>query len=100
MKEIKYRGYTGYVRRVNIGSLSHLCGYVILPEGHRLYGAGYDEYEDIPCHGGITFAERLFEKGFALGFDCAHACDTYNPKDEQFVINEIKGMIDYIVEKI
>jgi hypothetical protein len=38
------------------------CGYVGLPPGHALYGAGYDEAHDrmpgLAVHGGLTYAGR------------------------------------------
>ena len=72
-----------------------LCGYVGLPPGHPLYGAGYDaahERAEIDVHGGLTFADKCQEgaqdRGVChvpepdrpadvwwLGFDCAHAFD-------------------------
>lgn len=81
----------------------HWCGYVGVPEGHPLFGLGYDDAEDklmgSDVHGGLTFAatcqdeedpeerERGIchvplpgrpEKVFWFGFDAAHAWD-YQP---------------------
>lgn len=84
--------------------LGALCGYVGVSEGHRFYGAGYDDVriegaEDDwessypPAHGGLTYADRcqegpegesichIVEAGeddnvWWLGFDCLHAGDT------------------------
>lgn len=36
--------------------LGALCGYVGLPEGHRLFAECYDGMDDIGVHGGLTFS--------------------------------------------
>lgn len=64
-------GYGGLIRQVP--ETLHLCGYVLLPEGHPLYGADYDDV-DFEVHGGLTFAGDLYGV-WALGFDCAHYMD-------------------------
>jgi hypothetical protein len=73
------------------------CGYVGLPPGHKLHGAGYDEVEEDASHCGLTFAGPCAEgptthanEGHGichvpapgrpanvwwLGFDCNHAGD-------------------------
>ncbi len=69
-----------------------LCGYVGVPEGHRYYGAKYDDV-DVDVHGGLTYAAACRVAGdeaqsvchvpapgetdrvWWLGFDCAHAFD-------------------------
>lgn len=67
------------------------CGYVGVPEGHRLYGLDFSRL-DVDVHGGLTFAGGCVtedrEHGIChvpdegepdhvwwLGFDCAHAFD-------------------------
>lgn len=73
-----------------------LCGYVGVPEGHRLHGVEYYEVDGaIEVHGGLTFSDSCSpatEKGEAygichvpapgrpdhvwwFGFDCAHHMD-------------------------
>ena len=89
----------------------HLCGYVRLRRGSRLYrevgkvmakrekvegwkrrmrGAGYDHerLSGVRVHGGLTFCGRLDKngaKGLWLGFDCAHAWD---------IVPRYKGMME------
>jgi len=78
-------------------ALGHLCGYVGVPLGHPLHGAGGDELD---VHGGVTFAGRCQPhptggEGEAIchvagpgepddvwwfGFDCAHHLDE-SPSD-------------------
>ncbi|MBM4072609.1 MAG: hypothetical protein FJ271_27330 [Planctomycetes bacterium] len=71
--------------------MGHLCGYVGVPEGHKLHGADY-HMVDADVHGGLTFADHchpgeseatgvchLTEPGdpevWWFGFDCAHSGD-------------------------
>lgn len=67
-----------------------LCGYVGVPEGHRLYGTSYQE-PDVEVHGSLTYSAACDgdeEKGVChvpdpgqtgevwwFGFDCAHFMD-------------------------
>lgn len=63
-----------------------LCGYVRVPEDHKLFGKDYTEEIDfllqpksygdridciIDCHGGLTYSNR---EGW-FGFDCSHVGD-------------------------
>lgn len=53
------------------------CGYVLVPEGHPLHGAKYEEAESrLDVHGGVTFAGDFQGLGYSVGFDMAHACST------------------------
>jgi hypothetical protein len=58
-----------------------LCGYVGVPEGHRLYGMTYQEAEkddnDFLVHGGLTFSGHMGEGSVYhfFGFDTAHGGD-------------------------
>jgi hypothetical protein len=92
-------GFHCEIKRV--GELGHLCGYVILPKGHKYYGLDYD---DIPVsvHGGLTYS-TLIDENWVIGFDCAHGGDlipyfgsskwrgTY--KNVAYVKNEITKII-------
>lgn len=59
----------------------HRCGYVKIPDNHIFYQKNYDDI-DIDCHGGLTFSELSdgndLEKGYWIGFDCAHFDDKYD----------------------
>lgn len=58
------------------GAFGAPCGYVIVPEGHPLHGAGFEKADALlDVYGGVTFAGDLEEAGYAVGFDMAHACD-------------------------
>ncbi len=89
-------GYRCFIQRHP--ELKHLCGYVELPENHKLYGETNIDNEfllNLDVHGGVTYVnERVFKKlgpipgfftiptrievDFVVGFDCAHAGD-YSP---------------------
>lgn len=110
----KYRGFTGIIRRSS--NLGTLCGYVSVPKRHPLYGLDYDTIESryrIYSHGGLTFSSDSLmelEKGWYIGFDCAHASD-YIPKmdynssvdymfyrDVDYVKEVISQLIDQMIE--
>ena len=65
---------------------THPCCYITLPEGHKFYGKNVDEFNNIECHGGITFCgfneKKLFEfwdaKDFIIGWDYAHVGDQFS----------------------
>lgn len=86
--EIEYRGYEAHVLRVFIREPyaqeehwfgGHLCGYVKIPKTYLYYD---QKYEDIDCHGGVTF-DKLNDDFRIMGFDCAHLGD-YIPSMELF----------------
>ena len=74
-----------------------LCGYVVIPNCHPLSNVpmDYDYLDEIECHGGITFCEKI-DTNVIIGFDCHHSCDEYNPKDLEFVIFECKNIINQL----
>ena len=51
----------------------YLCGYILLPKDHPLYGKKFHEI-DLECHHGITYSQ-ITEEGWLIGFDCAHSGD-------------------------
>lgn len=70
-------------------------GYVVIPEGHPLWGLDYnsEEIEGLNVHGGITFSQKADEKminhilwgkdleeedlgSWVIGFDTRHTGDT------------------------
>lgn len=73
--------YKGYEYIISFTSMGHRCGYVAIPDG--ICG----NYEDLDCHGGITFEGN--DHGFKdlldtpcadlwVGFDAAHCDDLGN----------------------
>mgnify|MGYP004592855131 FL=1 len=100
-------GFNACIRRHDF--VGHLCGYVEVPEGLDI------NINEIDCHGGITFNDHWSEfptDGYYIGFDCMHFRD-WNPlsakeglssnedtyRDTEFVLNEIKHIINQLKEK-
>ena len=52
-------------------------GYVRVPEGHPLHGAGVGDgrLNDLDVHGSVWHVGPIFDEGWWLGFDCAHDGD-------------------------
>jgi hypothetical protein len=71
--------YKGFEYSVIFHGFGHRCGYVCIPEGHKLYeNEDSDTLGIIECHGGITFSdfnENLDPDKWWIGFDCAHYND-------------------------
>ena len=83
------------------------CGYVGVPVGHRLHGDPYDQV-NVRVHGGLTYADlhkrRLSDAPgtdglWWFGFDCAHADDRDDPKDEAFVRAECATLAAQLMER-
>ena len=71
-------------------------GYAIIPKDHPYYGKDYDDIP-ISVHGGLTFGDPAKNcnweecpenKGFVIGFDCAHSGDSLANWDKDAVIVE------------
>ena len=116
--EAEYKGYK-YMTIAYIGTIN---GYVEIPKDNPLYGKHYDEI-DIKCHGGLTFSGEMGDFEYCIGFDTNHLGDakSTNPKhywgkeeeciwnqmvncegdtfkDEEYVENECKKIINQILE--
>lgn len=82
-QEFKAYGFNCLVARA-YGTFA-LCGYVGIPKSHPLYGATFNELDEIDVHGGLTHSEKCVEHIchlseneedlWWLGFDCAHTFD-------------------------
>ena len=117
-KEFIHKGFKCVIKRHP--DIGHLCGYVGLPMNHKYYKKHYDDI-GIDVHGGLTFSDFLLEDGlWYIGFDCIHSGDMgplsyvkypemYNDerisiikeeyRDLEYVENEIKGMVDQLIEE-
>ena len=106
-------GYFYYIYRDP--EFKHLCGYVEIPNTHKVYWLSYmDElFYDIDVHGGVAYTGTLenpyakdIRHNYVVGFDCNYAGD-YAPgrkypdcykvskkdyKDMDFVISECKKL--------
>lgn len=68
--------HAGMVCALRHGVFDVPCGYVLVPDGHPLHGASYEEADALlDVHGGVTYAGDLEGIGYAIGFDMAHAGD-------------------------
>lgn len=101
--EEQYRVYDMVIRLygsfVPPNPMRWFCGYVRLPEDHKLYGKKYDEIDGlVTVHGGVTFAGVLDGMGgFYVGFDCAHAGDSPKVQDEAYTLDECKRLVDQLI---
>lgn len=107
------------------GGSGALCGYVGLPESHKLFGTDYwDIKEDIDVHGGLTFADVCGpsedpsrgichtggvanKKVWWLGFDCAHSGDicpklerNYCGYDMYRRFGYVKNEVEYLASQL
>ncbi len=90
--------YKGYEYLISFTNMGHRCGYVAVPNGI----AG--DYDDITCHGGVTFEDidhsfkDILDTPCAdlwIGFDAAHAGDLADlDKALEYFENE-PGIIEY-----
>jgi uncharacterized protein YbaR (Trm112 family) len=89
-------GYKCYIYRHT--GLGHLCGYVVIPQDHVLFGVDYLSKifqeitnDEIEVHGGVTYTGRIKSNykikempecfnvnDWLIGFDCNHFMD-YSP---------------------
>lgn len=118
IKEFNYKGFDCFINRVgfyksqsvreaiNITGLDDfgmrnwwLCGYVILPADHPLNGEHYDDINDvIDVHQGLTFSDNGDNNTWVIGFDCNHYGDGDKENTEEFVLSEIKRVVDQITD--
>lgn len=78
--------YKDYEYLITFTDLGSRCGYIALPPDHEFNKfEDYYDFEQIDCHGGITFAgthhpaKDLLKDRYCLdkwiGFDCGHSID-------------------------
>ena len=115
-------GYKCFIQRHP--ELKHLCGYVELPEKHKLYGETNVDNEfllNLDVHGGVTYANakriKRYENvlifsideyvPYVVGFDCGHAGDLVPGvksfheemyRDIEYVTNECKNLAKQLKE--
>ena len=85
-------------------------GYVVIPEGHNLYGMHFNDIHDkfeIEVNGGLTFSDYakniknweikgLMENDWIIGFDTAHSWDTLTMWPKSAVEHEAKKLSEQI----
>ena len=120
--------YNGFSCLILRNSFGNWCGYVGVPNTHKLYGKNYFTIEDmkdvnIEVHGGITYTDRcsspichIPESGMPedvwwIGFDTAHFMDltVSNPlgmprprrgvyRDMNYTLAETRHLADQLAE--
>ena len=98
---ITYGTYKGRTWAIRAGYVGNPCGCVLLtPEEEQEY-KGRDEWEvDVPMHGGCTYIGDLgIKQGTWVGFDTSHFNDNEFTQNTNYVYEELKGIIDYLIER-
>lgn len=96
--------YKGYEYAI-VSRGFHPCAYVKLTEGHKYYGADFD---DIPinCHGGLTYSycyvNSLFtDGGWWIGWDYAHCTDQIGKTEgKKWTTSEIIAEVKQVIEQL
>ena len=109
-KEIKYRGYRGFIKQNGNEYMQWRCAYVVVPKENKLYERDYDKLS-LDVHGGVTFSEygdvfsgrtegelkTLKDDDWVLGIDFAHGGDTTGYWTLNKVEEELKHFIDEVI---
>jgi hypothetical protein len=81
--KFNYKRYKGMIYRIINEEIyakeeayfgGYLCGYIIVPKNHPFFCQFEICYENIYCHGGITF-NKFKDDVHLIGFACAHLGD-------------------------
>lgn len=99
-RSFNYKGFNCYVIFREICGKVYRCGYVQIPKNIAI------DTTSIDCHGGITYAykeppsplEVNDENKWYIGFDCAHAFDTADFWDSNRVSEELRHIVEQIIE--
>lgn len=75
--------YKGYQCVVLFMPRAYRCGYVGIPNSHKLAKKSVDDLGYLDCHGGVTYSEPFLhdcddDDTWWIGFDCAHCFDGYD----------------------
>ena len=75
--------YKGYQCVVLFMPRAYRCGYVGIPNSHKLAKKSVDDLGYLDCHGGVTYSEPFLhdcddDDIWWIGFDCAHCFDGYD----------------------
>ena len=114
-------GFEAFVVINESGTMSWRCGYVIIPKENSLYKLStycwvdlYDLDLDNPniitklkqqqklcnvdVHGGITYNDFYDDKGYCIGFDCAHYQDTIEVQTLEYCISQCESLAKQLKE--
>lgn len=99
------------------GPTGALCGYVGVPDGHKMYESEYEGIE-VDVHGGLTFSDHCQpgdddssgvcnpkdgasnDNVWWLGFDCAHAGDFIPARPPIILIESAYKNFDYVKSEV
>lgn len=117
LEAVKIKDFNCYIIRMDyIGDRpqymprrSWINGYVEIPKNHSLYKIMYydDKFPNLKVHGGVTFSGKLKiddesleltteTDNWFIGFDTNHFTDNILIHDENYVLNQIKQLVEQI----
>ena len=99
IKQHSYKGYYLYIAKIaTYLSGTWYTGYIEIPEGHPIYKKHYDDV-GIPVHGGWTYSEPYLgdkKDSWFIGFDTAHSFYDETTQNEEYVLSELKKVVDIL----
>lgn len=98
VKEFEYKGFKCFIREINIALLKYCNGYIDITENKiPKKPNNYDFYFDYGFSQEVTFCDWVDDK-FLIGFDTAHGYNTTETRTAKYVEEEIKKIVDRIIE--
>lgn len=114
-------GFEAFVVINKTTSMSWRCGYIIIPEESSLFKMDVSYYVNlydldlddpniitklkqqqrlskVDVHCGITYSDSYDDKGYCIGFDCAHYQDTIEVQTLEYCINECESLAKQLKE--
>jgi hypothetical protein len=89
---------------VNLRGQAHRywCGYVIFDKKPLTTNGYWGFPEEIPAHGGLTYAKEREDGSYCYGFDCGHDGDFCNSKllDTKWLMQHCKDIAKWITDAI
>lgn len=97
--EFQYKDYQALI--IRHPDFGHLCGFVVVPEGHPLHGSNdyIQDMKHLDVHGGITYGKfqeldllegnKKYKGTYLIGFDCAHTWDIQPYFDKRQALKDI-----------
>ncbi len=79
----------------------YLCGYVEVPAINKHYEDYSHQFEEIDCHGGITYTggKRTNGTGHWIGFDTMHCFSNEKHRTIEFCKKECKNIIEQLLKR-
>lgn len=109
MKDLLNVVYQGNYKNVNHEIIEYdlpvfkkyLCGYIQVPESNRHFEDYSYNFDEIECHGGITYASgrRTDDTGHWIGFDTMHYFSNEKYRTIEFCKKECENIIEQLLRK-